>query len=561
MRNLVFFVVSLAALHDVLQAAVPSWLDQVAPVITPAEKKTYLSLRPEARREFEENFWSNKSIPAEEYFKRLAYIDSTFGSDRPGSGANTDPGRVYLSLGPPSRVTRIPSSRIFVPLDIWYYDAVPGILNTELRLIFYQKNSLGFPLLYSPTLDTIRGLLLPQAGTINLFGPNDSITESSIRQNLNVGPAEDEVITAAVNVATGIKYSGNDEILGLITSPQEMLGKSQRSEVRSRFIVARGKVDVLETPSVYGGAQVDLRLLMPVQREIDVEVFESLTTIYHNQLHLKFSKAEPVEYTHRLDLLPGSYRVMFTVDGKTYPYPVEVPERAAMGEIVRVRPGAGVTGRQTPFEFDGKQLELDADGGFAAVTLRQPGKVAWTIRKGTQVLWRAATDAGQIAMVELPSRGFAAGVYRLEAVAGDDSRSTDFVVKQETSSPSKATVVSFNANLAPALRFAFVGHQWLLRGKPAEARRSLQASLSRGVSDEAQIELARADALVGSLDAARELVRSVLAVQPNNFEALSVYAFIEAQLQDYPVAAELYRRALAVQDSPALRAALAKLPQ
>jgi GWxTD domain-containing protein len=552
-----FFAVSGAA----LQGAPPSWLDQVAPVITPAEKKAYLSLQPEARREFEESFWSNKSITAEEYFKRLAYVDATFGSSRPGSGANTDPGRVYLSLGPPSRITRIPSSRIFVPLDIWYYDAVPGILNTELRLIFYQKNSMGFLQLYSPTLDTIRGLLLPQAGTRTMFGPNESITESSIRQNLKVGLAEDEVLAAAVNVAAGIKYSGNDEILGLITSPQEMLGKSQRAEVRSSFIVDRGKLDVIKTPSPYGGAQVDLKLVTSVQREIDVEVFQSLTTIYHNQLHLKYSKAEPVEYKHRLDLLPGSYRVMFTVDGKAYPYPLEVAERADMGEIVRVSPGAELMGRPRPFEFDGKQLDPDPDGGFALVTLPQPAKVAWTIRKGTQVLWKAATDGGQIAIVELPSNAFAPGVYKLEAVAGNDSRSVDFVVKREPGSPSKATVISFNANLAPASRFAFIGRQWLLRDRVDDARRSLQASLRSGITGEAQIELARVDASAGNLDAARERVRSVLAVQPNNFDALSVYAYIEAQLQDYAVAAELYRRALAVQDSPALRMALARLPQ
>ena len=37
-----------------------------------------------------------------------------------------------------------------------------------------------------------------------------------------------------------------------------------------------------------------------------------------------------------------------------------------------------------------------------------------------------------------------------------------------------------------------------------------------------------------------------------NFVALSVYAYIEAQLQDYPVAVELYGSALAVQDSPVI---------
>ena len=64
----------------------------------------------------------------------------------------------------------------------------------------------------------------------------------------------------------------------------------------------------------------------------------------------------------------------------------------------------------------------------------------------------------------------------------------------------------------------------------------------------------------GQLDAARDRVRGVLARRPDSFDALSVYAYIETQFQDYPAAAELYRRALALEDSPALRAALAKLP-
>jgi Tfp pilus assembly protein PilF len=120
--------------------------------------------------------------------------------------------------------------------------------------------------------------------------------------------------------------------------------------------------------------------------------------------------------------------------------------------------------------------------------------------------------------------------------------------------------MSANANLHPALRHAFVAHQWLLRGKVDEARRSLQASLAKGITEEARIELARVDALDGNLDIARDEVKSVLAGQPDNFEALSVFAYIETRFQDYAVAAELYRRALAVQDSPAVRAALAKLP-
>ncbi len=542
-----------------LFAANPVWVDRVDPLLTSAEKKTYLSLKPEARREFEENFFAGKAITAGDYFDRVSHIDAVFGSGKPGSGANTDQGRVYLALGPPVKVTRIPSSRIFVPIEIWYYDTVPGVLNTELRLIFFQKNNMGFPQLYSPQVDTIRALLLPESATVHMFGPNDSTNESDIRGVLNVGPAEDEIITASVNVATGIKYSGNEEILGRISSPSAMLNKPPRTEVASRLITSRPKLSTFQSVSPFGGAQVDLSLETSAQRGIDIEVIENGLTVYQNQLHLSFSTAQPVSYSHRVDLLPGSYRVMFTIDGKTFPYELEVPA-VAHPEIVRASLGGGVHGRETPFEFDGRQLELNADGQFVVVSLAHPGKVTWLLREGQQAIWRSTSDGEQIAWVEIPLAGIRPGIYKLEAVTEDNAASIELTLGGAVSVPSKATVVSFNANLAPARRYAFIGHQWLLRGKPEEARASLQASLAKGATEEARIELARADAISGNLDAARDRVRSVLAAKPDNFEALSVFAYIETKLQDYTVAAELYRRALAVQDSPAVRAALAKLP-
>jgi GWxTD domain-containing protein len=554
--------VVLAVLHAITASAASStWLDLVAPVMTSSERKLYLSLSPDERAKFEENFWSGKAVTGEEYFKRIQYVDSAFGSSKPASGANTDPGRVYLALGPPTKVTRIPSSRIFVPLEIWYYDVVPGVLNTELRLIFYQKNSVGLPKLYSPTADTIRALLIPQAATRSMFGPNDQISESDIRKILKVPPSEDEVVTAAVNVATGIKYTGNDEILGQITSPEAILRKPPQTRVSSRFIVARPKLDMLVTPSVYGGSQVDLRLETSAQRQVDVEILQDAVTVYQNHLRLKFSKAESIEYTHRLDLLPGAYQVMFTVDGKAFAYPLLVKEHAAMSEILRTDPGTDVERRQTPFEFDGKQLHLNANGRIAAVAMASPGKVTWRLRRGAEVFWRSISDGQQFATVELPSKGLAPGAYQLEAVTENDSRTAEFVVARETRESPDATAISFNANLAPPNRYAFIGHQWLLRGKIEEARKSLDASLSKGATPESSVELARVDVLAGRLDEARERVRQVLAARPDDFQALSVLAYIEAKFQDYPVAAELYRRALAVQDSPALRVALAKLPK
>lgn len=79
--------------------------------------------------------------------------------------------------------------------------------------------------------------------------------------------------------------------------------------------------------------------------------------------------------------------------------------------------------------------------------------------------------------------------------------------------------------------------------------------------EQAQVDLARIDTLANRWDEARYCVQAVLAEDPKNFEALCVYAFVEADLQDYRAAAALCRRALAIEDSPAIRLALTKLPQ
>jgi GWxTD domain-containing protein len=559
MKKLLFLIITLAVAAFAAAPPPPEWLQLVAPLITPAEKKAYLALNAEERLKFEEDFWSNKAITAKDYNERVAYIDAKFGSGKLGSGANTDQGRVYLALGAPNKITRIPSSRIFWPVEIWFYSAVPGVVNTEVSLMFFLKNGTGIFKLYSPTTDTFRALLIPQASVQDTFGPNDDINEQQLRNILKVPPAEDEILSASVNVATGIRYMGNDEILGRVSSPAYMLGKAMTAQVTSRLITARGKLDTVSAVSPFGGSQVDLQFETSAQREIDIEVFEDDINIYQNKLHLAFSDPETVIYTHRLDLLPGSYRVIFTVDGKPAPFAVEVPKEIKIGGIQRANIGRDVRGRNTPFEFEGRQLELDPNGSSAVVSLPHPGKVTWMIRHGGEVVWRAYSEGQQIASVVLPASGIEPGAYKLEALLGDASALSDLLIGKEDK-PSKGTLVSFNANLDPARRFAFIGHQWLLRNDLEEAHRSLNASLEKGVTDEVRIELARVNALSGDLDTGRDLVETVLKVQPNNFEALTVLAYIEARFQDYPVAAELYRRALAVQDSPDVRAALSKLP-
>jgi GWxTD domain-containing protein len=542
-----------------LRAAEPSWLDLVTPIVSPAEKKAWLGLTSGEREKFEQEFWTDKAISAEEYFKRLAYADATWGGPQRGSSANTDQGRVYLGLGPPNRISRFPSSRIFVPMEIWYYSVVPGILNTELRLIFFQPNNAGFFHLYSPATDTIRALLLNESGTRTVFSPNDVIDENMLRQNLNVPPAEDEILSASVNVATGIKYSGNDEIIGEVTSPREMLTRAPKTSVETRFIAERPRAEFLVSQSRFGGSQVDLSADVRAKSEVSVEVLEGQATVYRNVLKLNLTQPRSVQYIHRIDLLPGSYRVLIGVDGQTFPSLLEVHATPSMSEIMRA--SQAQASLHTPFEFADYRLYPDADGRYVVVTLPHPMEVQWSIRQNAGIVWRQKTAGTDAAVLTLPLDKLPPGRYQIEAVAGDESKSLEFELKSSSGKSTGSPLLSFNANLAPAARHALVGHEWLLRGQIGDAQSNLEAALAAAPIQQARIDLARIDALASRWDDARSRLQAVLAEDPANFEALCVYAFIETDLQDYRAATELYRKALAIQDSPVVRLALARLPQ
>jgi tetratricopeptide (TPR) repeat protein len=166
-----------------------------------------------------------------------------------------------------------------------------------------------------------------------------------------------------------------------------------------------------------------------------------------------------------------------------------------------------------------------------------------------------------VALLTIPSDTLDPGKYELEASVNGETRRTAFVSSKTPPDTSSPALVSFNANLAPASRYALIGHELLLRGRMDDALRSLTESLKRAPLKEAQVDRARIDALSGRWDQARERLRPILAADPKHFDALCVFAYVEAKLQDYEVAADYYRRALAVQDSPAVRLALAALPK
>jgi GWxTD domain-containing protein len=333
---LAFGFVALVLAAGRLYAAADPWLARVSPIMNAAERKAYLNLRDEDKDSFRQQFWLDKTITEAAYIERLAYVDSAFGSGRPGSGANTDQGRVYLANGAPNAIDKLPSSRILQPCEVWHYDSLPGAGHVgHVQFLFYRKDGIGDLKLYWPELDTIRVLLLPQESARTMFSPNDVLSENDIRQQLSVTPAEEPVIEAALGVARGVKDSGNGEILGRASSPERMLriGEDKRKAlVTSSFaVVPRPEVRVLQ----YGVGDVpvtDVEVRATAVASIGLTVVGHGDRLEQSAIPLDLEHAQVVLFTQRLFLLPGDYWLLVNVDGSITKQQLQVV-KVAKGKV------------------------------------------------------------------------------------------------------------------------------------------------------------------------------------------------------------------------------------
>jgi len=246
-----------------------------------------------------------------------------------------------------------------------------------------------------------------------------------------------------------------------------------------------------------------------------------------------------------LSLLPGTYTVTVTIDDFPFTYPLQVTPRK-ISEILLGQQSSQTS--TTPYEFGTVHFD-PAPQTQALLQLPAGANVTWRLHQNARTLW-TRQSTGPISVVTLDAPP---GKYQLEARIGTETRECPVEVGQ---AELQLPVISYNANLTPAARARSLGRQWLARGQLLEARSWLTRAQSLQPSDALTIDLARVAALAGDLDSPRKDLRAILARSPDCFEALTLLGFIEAQLQDYPVAATYYRKALAVHSSPEVLKAL-----
>lgn len=151
-----------------------TWLDEVKPIMTRTEWKTFDLLKTEEDRlRFQAAFWRMRdpdpSTPANEfqseYAKRIATVREKF------DGPHTDRGRLYLLLGKPQTITRYSGEQELVECELWNYSGLSERgLPPFLNFLFYKPGDVGELKQFYPGMQSAHELILPGVN-LNLSKP------------------------------------------------------------------------------------------------------------------------------------------------------------------------------------------------------------------------------------------------------------------------------------------------------------------------------------------------------------------------------------------------------
>ena len=222
------------------------WLEEyVAVIITDEEREVFLRLDSAERREaFIQRFWDARDpspgTPRNEYRElfdeRFTYVKENFALTHMVDAWRSDMGRVYLLLGRPQSVNRLPNTSQAVPIEVWFYNVDPAYGTPPFfYLIFFKDRGVGDYRLYSPAIDGPQKLLsqsglsevrsgAPGAGTTS-FGQSDE--QRAIEALRQVDP---ELASAAASLVPG------DATGGMVSPLRSEMVLSRVFEIPSRLM-------------------------------------------------------------------------------------------------------------------------------------------------------------------------------------------------------------------------------------------------------------------------------------------------------------------------------------
>ncbi len=148
------------------------WIEEeVRWIITEEERDVFLRLdTDEKRKTFVEEYWRHRDptpgTAQNEYrdlhYERFDYATHNFGRDTPRPGWRTDKGKMWILLGEPRDITRLPNTSLAQPVEVWFYGVDPKLgVPPFFYLLFFKDRGVGEYRLYSPLSDGPERLLNP----------------------------------------------------------------------------------------------------------------------------------------------------------------------------------------------------------------------------------------------------------------------------------------------------------------------------------------------------------------------------------------------------------------
>jgi len=139
------------------------WLnEEVNYIISSDEKKEFLLLKSDDERDhFIQSFWdlrnpnphSDSNTYRDEHYRRLAYVNETYGNPGRGDGWQTDMGQIYIILGAPKQKADYQTGQNVKPIQIWFYQSDTPVLPPFFYILFYKRSPTDEYTIYSPYQD------------------------------------------------------------------------------------------------------------------------------------------------------------------------------------------------------------------------------------------------------------------------------------------------------------------------------------------------------------------------------------------------------------------------
>ena len=233
------------------------FLADVEPVVSVAERDTFLRLETDAQRDvFIEDFWRRRDIMAgttghaarDNYYDRLEYVREKFES------IMSDRGRVYLIHGVPGGLLDINCSQYFVPIQVWYYPQITTI-GRDVRLLFYRAKNERVYRLWNSKFDGLKVLI-----------SDDIQSRGRLPQNVAMDCRDGEALSAALGY---MNIYGDRVMMKLWEAPpvnEEDVNRVLRSSVIADPKASKLEAEIAVAYPSSDGQKTDAQLTILVPR-------------------------------------------------------------------------------------------------------------------------------------------------------------------------------------------------------------------------------------------------------------------------------------------------------